>query len=58
MSYIEAVKFAHKRATQTGEAYFVVRESGEYHISNEIDLDTFYAGLSDRDILYCTSDRE
>ena len=57
---LEQVKMAAKRkATDTGQTYFVVYEldhTGAYHACNEFDLDTWYNGISDRNILYCTAD--
>lgn len=35
---------------------FVVFESGEYHVATDGDLDTWFAGIADRNILYCTAD--
>ena len=37
-----------------GEPLYVVYEAGYYHVATEEDLDTFFAGISDNDIVYCT----
>lgn len=55
MSYAQAVARAEKLA-KDGAMRFVVLESGEYQIANETDLDTWFAGIADRNILYCTAD--
>lgn len=55
MSYAQAVTCADKLA-KGGAMRFVVFESGEYHIANETELDTWFAGIADRNILYCTAD--
>lgn len=55
MSYAQAVARAQKLA-KDGAMRFVVFESDEYHIANETDLDTWFAGIADRNILYCTGD--
>jgi hypothetical protein len=39
-----------------GTMRFVVFEAGEYHVATEFDLDTWFVGISDRNILYCTAD--
>lgn len=51
-----AIKAARRLAGKTGEAQWVVWECGAYHVANEFDLDTWFAGISDRNILYCTAD--
>jgi hypothetical protein len=55
MTLAQAIQHAEKRARETDEVRYVVYESGEYHIATEEDLDTFFMGISDRNILYCTS---
>lgn len=35
---------------------FVVVEAGEYHVATEFDLETWFAGISDQNILFCTAD--
>jgi hypothetical protein len=52
----EAISWADRAARINGEIRFVVRESGEYHVASESDLDTWFAGISDNNILYCTAD--
>jgi hypothetical protein len=48
----QAIKQADKSARSSGEVRFVVRESGEYHVASEFDLDTFFAGIRDDSILF------
>jgi hypothetical protein len=52
----KAITWAEKSARLSGEVRFVVRESGEFHVASEMDLDTWFAGLRDDSILYCTAD--
>lgn len=56
MTYQQAVDNARRIAERTGQARFVVREAGEYHIATDTDLDTWFIGIHDRDILYCTDE--
>ena len=39
-----------------GAPLFVVYESGEYHIATDYDLDTWFAGIRQSDIVFCTDD--
>jgi len=55
VSYAQAVARAEKLA-KDGAMRFVVFESGEYHIATDVDLETWFAGIADRNILYCTAD--
>ncbi len=52
----QALKRADVIASKDACVRYVVYESGEYHIADEIDLDTFFMGLSDEQIVYCTAD--
>jgi len=56
MDYERAVSKANQSARKQGEEYFVVFESGEYHIASVVDLDTFFYGISDNHILYSTTE--
>lgn len=55
----EAREAAQKRATETGEATYVVydtegatlRQSHAYHAITEYDLSTFYADIRDEEII-------
>lgn len=58
----QAVKKAAELARKTGKPHYVVfsqadaeQFGGPYQVATEHDLDTFYAGISERNILYCTS---
>lgn len=58
----EAIKIARKRAHFTHEVRFVVFDrsadngEGPYHVATEEDLDTFFDGIPERDILFCTDE--
>jgi hypothetical protein len=47
-----AVQVAHVHQ----ETRYVVRESGEYFVATDEDLDTFFVGIADSNILFCTAD--
>jgi hypothetical protein len=54
----QAILKAETRARQTGKVFFVVYECAEegYQVADEYDLDTWFAGISDNGIRYCTAD--
>ena len=56
MDYERAVSKARQSARRQGEERFVVFEAGEYHVATAEDLDTFFMGLSDNQILYSTTE--
>lgn len=63
MSYTEAVRKAKAAHKRTGGTFFVVwdidHESGfghTHHVASEEDMDTFFLGVSDRNILWCTDE--
>jgi hypothetical protein len=56
MTYLQAVSKAERKAKVNDKPYFVVYESGEYEVASEFDLDTWFAGVQDNNILYCTAD--
>lgn len=56
MSYAQAMARAEKLAKDSGTMRFVVVEAGEYHVATEFDLETWFAGISDQNILFCTAD--
>ena len=58
MTLAQAIKQADLSARAAGEVRFVVREASEYHVASEFDLDTFFVGLRDDSILYCSADSE
>jgi hypothetical protein len=47
-----AVQVAHTKQ----EARYVVRESGEFFVATDEDLDTFFMGIAQNNILFCTED--
>jgi hypothetical protein len=55
-----SLALARHRAVQVArareETRYVVWESGEYFVASDEDLDTFFVGIRDRDILFCTAD--
>jgi hypothetical protein len=58
MTFQQAVVKAERIAKSANETRFVIRESGEYHVASDEDLDTFFAGISDSNILYATGDNQ
>jgi hypothetical protein len=52
-----AVVKARRLAKQKEQTYYVVYESGQYSVADETELETFFCGISDRNILHCTADR-
>ncbi len=57
MTYTQAVTKARKLAKQNGCEYFVVEEFlGEIDVCNELTLDTYYYGIPETRIRFCTSD--
>jgi hypothetical protein len=59
-NHLEQVKHgARAKAKSTKRVYYVIYEpdhTGVYHACDDFDLDTFYGGISDQNILYCTAD--
>jgi len=54
-----AIKQAYSRSKgygNHGEPIFVVYESGYYYVCTDDDIDTFFNGIQDKDIVYCTDD--
>lgn len=47
---------ADRMTEKTGEEYFVVfdRDLGRHDVASQYDLDTFYLGIPDSDVLYST----
>jgi hypothetical protein len=58
MTYQQAVKKARKLSkAQDFKEYFVVEEiPGEIDVCDARTLDTFYAGINERNVLFCTSE--
>jgi hypothetical protein len=54
----KAIKHAERVAGDGYGIRYVVYESGEYSVCDDADLDTWFAGLSDNQIRYCTADGE
>jgi|KBSMisStaDraftv2_1062788.scaffolds.fasta_scaffold06274_7 hypothetical protein len=54
----KALDRAEHVAQRECEIRYVVYESGEYHVCDDVDLDTWFAGLRDEQIIYCTADGE
>jgi len=55
-----AVKLANKKADELNECLFVVHVPGDqygpYDVCRDNDLDTYYAGIRQDQIVYCTDD--
>jgi hypothetical protein len=56
VTLIQAIERADKLTKQDGITRFVVCEAGEIGIGTEVDLDTWWAGIRDENILYATGD--
>jgi hypothetical protein len=52
----ECIKLARAKAEKSGATYFVVWEGERYDVCTEYDLVTFYDGIRDQDIIFCTED--
>ena len=50
MTLNEAHRSARNASRREAGEFFVVREDG-YHVADAIDLDTFFAGLYEQDII-------
>jgi hypothetical protein len=47
MTYRQALQQAKRRACETGEFRYIVREPEEgYQVADEVDLDTFFLGAT------------
>ena len=47
MTYSHALLQAKRRARETGEFHYIVREPEEgYQVADDVDLDTFYLGAT------------
>jgi len=57
MTYTQAQEKAIRLARKHDRDYFVVIEAGEYQVADDLDLDTFFCGISQNHILYCTGDK-
>jgi hypothetical protein len=55
-SFVAAKSRASQVARTKQEARYVVVESGHYFVATDEDLDTFFMGIPDRSILYCTAE--
>ena len=55
-SFNQAQAIADKYARATERTMYVVYEAHEFYVATEEDLSTFFAGLSDNQVRYCTTD--
>jgi hypothetical protein len=55
-SFNQAQAIADKCARATERTMYVVYEAHEFYVATEEDLSTFFAGLSDNQVRYCTAD--
>ena len=55
-SFNQAQAIADKYAPATKRTMYVVYEAPEFYVATEVDLSTFFAGLSDNQVRYCTAD--
>jgi len=59
MTRQQAIKNATRLYRLTGEDYFVVYEpdeNGPYHVASDSDLDTWFQGISDNNVVFATAD--
>jgi hypothetical protein len=57
MTYSQAVARAKQLAKKNDRDYFVVEQiKGEIDVVDDRTLDSFYSGISERAILFCTGD--
>ena len=54
-SFHQAQAIADKYARTTEQTMYVVYEANEFYVATEEDLRTFFVGLSDNQIRYCTA---
>jgi hypothetical protein len=55
-SFNQAQAIADKYARATERTMYVVYEAHEFYVATEEDLSTFFAGLLDNQVRYCTAD--
>ena len=53
----QAQAIADRYARATKRTMYVVYEAHEFYVATEEDLSTFFAGLSDNQVRYCTAMR-
>jgi hypothetical protein len=63
MTYSQAVSKAKRLSVANGQDYFVLNQYEEfndsrYQVASEFDLETFWLGISESRILYCTGEVE
>ena len=56
-SFSQARAIADKYARATERTMFVIYEANEFYVATEEDLSTFFVGLSDNQIRYCTEEK-
>ncbi len=56
-SFNQAQGIADKYARATERTMYVVYEAHEFYVATEEELSTFFVGLSDNQIRYCTAEK-
>lgn len=56
MTKAQAIKKAKAMDKKHGREFYVIREEGDYHVADDYDLETFFLGVRDEDIVFCTID--
>lgn len=61
-NYPGACRYANKLADAHGRIYYVLlseepEREGKYAIADDVELETYYSGISENRILYCSADR-
>jgi len=56
-SFNQAQGIADKYARATQRTMYVVYEANEFYVATEEDLSTFFIGLSENQIRYCTAEK-
>jgi hypothetical protein len=61
MSYIQAVAKAKRLSVLNGRDYYVLRQYEEfndskYQVADDSDLDSFWLGISESRIIFCTGE--
>jgi hypothetical protein len=49
----QAIRSALRKAKAEAKSYYVVYEAGEYQIADEVDLETWFSGVRDDQIVCC-----
>ena len=56
LTFKQAIDQARRKAKQHARDYFVICEDEEFLAVDDLALDTFYLGISEHNILFCTGD--